>query len=173
MSCAKLPLALAQAKDSDCYGLSMVKNSQLRQELQIPTGPWLPLLIPSGMFWFFVAFNLLFHGSEFCSCLFWGGYGRWEVFEGCNVWKIGIEEYSEALDIMPLLVKLSRSWDLQLLSAQCFTGLSFPLLCQISAGLPPAGAGAHPSSLAMFSTVLYFSDSSVVRLTQSICKYLI
>lgn len=52
MSCAKLPLALAQAKDSDCYGLSMVKNSQLRQELQIPTGPWLPLLIPSGMFVF-------------------------------------------------------------------------------------------------------------------------
>lgn len=74
---------------------------------------------------------------------------------------------------MPLLIKISRSLSLQLLSAQCFTGLSFHLLCQISAGLPPAGAVAHPSSLATFSAVLYFSGSFVVRLAQRACKYLI
>lgn len=33
-----------------------------------------------------------------------------------------------------------------------FTDLSFHLLCQLSAGLPAAGAGARPSSLAMFLT---------------------
>lgn len=52
MSCAKLPLASAQAKDSDCHGLPRGKNSQLRQELQIPTGPWFPWLILSGTFVF-------------------------------------------------------------------------------------------------------------------------
>lgn len=84
MSCAKLPLASAQAKDSDCHGLSRGKISQLRQELQIPIGPWLPLLIPSGtlvFLWLLISCSM---GLSFVLALFLGGVcvGGCEMFEG-------------------------------------------------------------------------------------------
>lgn len=95
MSCAKLPLTSAQAKDSDHHGLSREKNSQLRQGLQILVDPWLSLLVSSGTcvcLWLSISYPT---GFSFILAFF-GGVG---VFEGVWCVKNRYCEESSSLNI--------------------------------------------------------------------------
>lgn len=69
MSCAQLPLTLAQVKDSDHHGSSREK---IKAGLQILAGPQIPLLVSSGTF--VVLWLLISYLTGFSLLLFfWGG----------------------------------------------------------------------------------------------------